>query len=88
MKTKIKPEQFLNVRLFMMMQAAIFEKFNGKKFAISVRYWVGGKEHNKDWVATFANGRLDFNEMVAIDGLEKFEIISTEEVVEHGGDVE
>ena len=86
MKTKIRPDQFLNVRLFMMMQAAVFEKYNGKKFVISVRYWIGGKEYNKDWIATFANGRLDFNEMVAIDGLEKFEVVSAEEIDETGGD--
>lgn len=79
MKAHVRTEGQLNFMLFSDIYKAIMKNVDGK-YVASVRLKIGGTEECKDFIIKVVQGEVDFQQLLQIGGLEKYEIISVERV--------
>lgn len=79
MKAHVRTEGQLNFMLFSDIYKAIMKNVDGK-YVASVRLKIGGTEEYKDFIINVVQGEVDFEQLLQIGSLEKYEIISVERV--------
>ena len=81
MKAHVRTEGQMNFMLFSDIYRMIMKNVDGK-YVASVRLRIGGTEEYKDFIINVVQGEVDFEQLLQIGSLEKYEIISVERVKE------